>query len=165
MLFTFLYFSDPSGANHSFLSPLLLLHRSRISAATQGLFFWRCLPGISQAVSIPAVLKVVIIEPRSVSSLSMMVRDANLSPISINHYQHKDQNKWTEAWDCHKLQVPGLSYNWWGFQARDTLHGSTDNSSTDKVETGLEWQEYFAQFQDTTDALTLSNQNVSLYSA
>ena len=22
-----------------------------------------------------------------------------------------DQNKWTEARDCHKLQVPGLSYN------------------------------------------------------
>ena len=25
---------------------------------------------------------------------------------------------WTDAWDCHKLQVPGLSYNWCGFQAR-----------------------------------------------
>ena len=29
---------------------------------------------------------------------------------------------------------------------------STDNSSTDRVETSLEWQEYFSQFQDTTNA-------------
>ena len=64
-----------------------------------------------------------------------------------------DQSKWTEAWDCHKLQVPGLSYNWWGFQARDILQDSTDNSSIDKVETSLEWQEYFSLFQDTTDVL------------
>ena len=56
--------------------------------------------------------------------------------------------------DRHKLQVPGLSYNWWGFHARDTLQDSTDNSSTDKVETSLEWQKYFSQFQDTTDALS-----------
>ena len=49
--------------------------------------------------------------------------------------------KWTEACDSHKLQVPGLSYIWWGFQAGDILHDSTDNSSTDKVETSLEWQE------------------------
>ena len=64
-----------------------------------------------------------------------------------------DQNKWTEAWDCHKLEVPWLSYNWWGFQAPDTLHDNTDNSSIDKDETSLEWQEHFSQFQDTTDAL------------
>ena len=43
-------------------------------------------------------------------------------------HQHRDQNKWTEAWDCLKLQVPGLSHNWWGFQARDTLQECTDNS-------------------------------------
>ena len=24
-------------------------------------------------------------------------------------HQHRDQSKWTEARDCHKLQVPGLS--------------------------------------------------------
>ena len=30
---------------------------------------------------------------------------------------------------------------------------STDNSSIDKVETSLECQKYFSQFQDTTDAL------------
>ena len=46
-------------------------------------------------------------------------------------------SKWTEAWDSHKLQEPGLSYNW-GFQAWDTLQDSTDNSSTDKAETSLE---------------------------
>ena len=65
-----------------------------------------------------------------------------------------EKNKWTEAWDCHKLQVPGLSYNWWGLQARGTLQDSTDNSSIDKVETSLEWQEYFSQFQDTTDVIS-----------
>ena len=68
-------------------------------------------------------------------------------------HQHRDQSKWTEASGGHKLQVPRLSYNWWGFQAWDTLQDSTDNSSTDKVETSLEWQEYFSQLQDTTDAL------------
>ena len=30
---------------------------------------------------------------------------------------------------------------------------STDNSSIDKAETSLDWQEYFSQLQDTTDAL------------
>ena len=44
-------------------------------------------------------------------------------------------------------------YNWWGYQARDTLQDSTDISSLDKVETSLEWQEYFSKFQDKTDAL------------
>ena len=61
--------------------------------------------------------------------------------------------KWTEAWDSHKPQVPRLSYNWWGFQAWCTLQDSTDNSSIHKVETSLEWQEYFSQFKDTSDAL------------
>ena len=68
-------------------------------------------------------------------------------------HQHRDQNKWTEARDCHKLQVAGLSCNWWGFQARHTLQDSTDYSSIVKIETSLEWQEYFSQFHDTTDAL------------
>ena len=44
-------------------------------------------------------------------------------------HRHRDQSKWTEAWDSHKLQVPRLTYNWWGFQARDTLQDSSDNSS------------------------------------
>ena len=26
-------------------------------------------------------------------------------------HQHRDQSEWTEAQGCHKLQVPGLSYN------------------------------------------------------
>ena len=60
-----------------------------------------------------------------------------------------------QAWDSHKLHVPGLSYNWWGIQAWDTLQDSTDNSSIDKVETSMEWQRYFSQFQDTTDARLL----------
>ena len=40
LLFTSLYFSDPSGSNFFFLSSLLLSHRSRISAVTQGFFLW-----------------------------------------------------------------------------------------------------------------------------
>ena len=57
------------------------------------------------------------------------------------------------AWDSHNLQVPGLSYNLWGFRAWDTLQDSTDNNSIDKVQSSLEWQEYFSQFQDTSDTL------------
>ena len=64
-----------------------------------------------------------------------------------------DQSKWTEAWDSHKLQIPGLTYDWLGFQAWDTLQDSTDDSSIDKVETSLERQEHLSQFQDITDAL------------
>ena len=36
LLFTSLYFSDPSGSNFFFLSSLLLSHRSKISAVIQG---------------------------------------------------------------------------------------------------------------------------------
>ena len=71
-------------------------------------------------------------------------------------HQHRDESKWMEAWDNQKLQVPGLSYNWWGFKARNTLQDyedSIDNSSTDKAETTLEWQEYFSQSKDTSDVL------------
>ena len=82
LLFTSLCFSDPSGLNRFSLSSLLLSHRSIISAVTQGFFFWWCLPRISLAVSITAVLKVVIIESRSVSSLSIMVRGANFPLIT-----------------------------------------------------------------------------------
>ena len=60
LLFTFYYFSYPSGSKFFFLSSLLLSHRSRISAMMKGFFFWRCLPKISLAVSVTAVLKVVI---------------------------------------------------------------------------------------------------------
>ena len=68
-------------------------------------------------------------------------------------HQRRGQSEWTEAWDSHKLQISGLSYNWWEFQAWDTLQDSTDNSSIDKAGTSLDWQEYFSQLQDTTDAL------------
>ena len=44
----------------------------------------------------------------------------------------------------HKLQVAGLSYNWRGFQAWDTLQDSTDDSSIDKIETSLEWQAFLS---------------------
>ena len=63
----------------------------------------------------------------------------------------------TEVWDCLKLQVPELSYSWWGFQAWDTLQDSTGNSSIDKAETSLDWQEYFSQLQDTNDALLVTS--------
>ena len=39
LLFTSLYFSDPSGSNLFFLSSLLLSHRSRMSLVIQGFFF------------------------------------------------------------------------------------------------------------------------------
>ena len=38
---------------------------------------------------------------------------------TLHENQHRDQSERTEAWDSHKLQVPGLSYKWWGFQASD----------------------------------------------
>ena len=68
-------------------------------------------------------------------------------------HQHIDPREWTEAWDSHKLQVPRLSLNWWGFQPRDTLQDCTDNCSIYKFKTSLEWQEFFFQFQNMTDAL------------
>ena len=68
---------------------------------------------------------------------------------------HSLRHEWTEAWDSHKLQIPGLSYNWWGFQAWDTLQNSSDNGSIDKAETSLDWQEYLSQLQDTTDRAPL----------
>ena len=68
LLFTSPYFSDPSGSHRYVLSSLLLSHRSRISAVARVFFFRQCLPTILQAVSVTAVLKVVIIESRSVSS-------------------------------------------------------------------------------------------------
>ena len=46
-----------------------------------------------------------------------------------------------------------LSCIWRGFQSWDSLLDSKDDSSIDKVETSLERQERFSQFQDTTDAL------------
>ena len=60
------------------------------------------------------------------------------------------RSKWM---DRSLRQSQGLSYNWWGFQAWVTLQDSTSTSSIDKAETNLDWQEYFSQLQDTTDAL------------
>ena len=68
-------------------------------------------------------------------------------------HQQGNQSKRTEAWDSHKLHVPGLSYIWRGFKAWDTLQDSTDNNDIDKVKTSLERQEHFSQFKDTTDEL------------
>ena len=44
--------------------------------------------------------------------------------------------------------------SWWGFQAWDTLLDSTDDSSINKVQTSLEWQQHFSPFQDMTDKLS-----------
>ena len=41
-----------------------------------------------------------------------------------------------------------------GSQAWDPLQDYTDNSSTDEVETSLDWQEHFSQFQNRADALS-----------
>ena len=81
MLFTSQHFSDPSALNLFFLSSLFLSHRSRISPLTQVFFFWRCLPRISLATSVTAVLKVVNIESVATSSSVMMVRGANFPPV------------------------------------------------------------------------------------
>ena len=75
---------------------------------------------------------------------------SNQSDYHFNMHPQLSQLQLHQHW---KLQVPGLSYNWWGFQAWDTLQNNTDNSSIDKAETSLEWQEYFPQLQNMTDAL------------
>ena len=66
LLFTSMYFSDSSDSNRFYLT-YLLSYRSRISVVTQGFFFY--------------VLKVVIIESTSVTSLFVMVRGANFPSI------------------------------------------------------------------------------------
>ena len=190
--FTSLYFSDLSDLDHFFPSSLLLLHRSKISAVTQGFFFWRCLPRISLAVSVTAVLKVIIEDHegtvstgcRTITNLrfaddidGLAGEEEELAKVvecldkASTAYGMEISAEKTElmtnntscinteikkAWDSHKLQVPGFSYNWWRFQAWDTLQDSTDNSSIDKVETSLEWQEYFSQLQNTTCHIHLS---------
>ena len=67
--------------------------------------------------------------------------------------QQGDQSKQREACDNHKLQMPGLSCFWRGFQAWDTLQDSTDDSIIDKVETSMERQEHLSQLQGRNDAL------------
>ena len=65
----------------------------------------------------------------------------------------RDQSKLTEALDNHKLQLTGLSCILQGSQAWDTPQDNTDDSSINKFETSLEWQEHFSQFQNMADAL------------
>ena len=101
LLLISLYFSDPSGSNRFFLSSLLFCTDQKIAALTQGYFFSSddvC--HISPAVSITAVLKVVIIESRSVSSLSMMVRGANFPPVIVGRFPtHWDLSAfWGQTW-------------------------------------------------------------------
>ena len=72
-----------------FFSSLFFSHRLRISSVTQGFFFWRCLPRISLAVSVTAVLKMVITESMSASSLFIMVRGAKLPAYqSLESFRH-----------------------------------------------------------------------------
>ena len=123
LLFTSLYFSDPSGSNLFFLSSHLLSHRSRISAVIQGFFFWQCLPRISLAVSVTAVLKVVIIESVSVSSLLMMVRGANLPPIT--------------AWKTSKLETSFISFP--NLELSTLWHYKTSFISFSNLELSSSW--------------------------
>ena len=71
--------------------------------------FWRWLPRISLAVSVTAVLKVMIIESMSVSLLLMTVRGANLPPIiawkvSISTELSPDRHR---GWPPHTSQRSG----------------------------------------------------------
>ena len=50
------------------------------------------------------------------------------------------------------IQVPGSGITGEGSKP-EIPSSSTENSSIDKAEPSLEIQEYFSQFQDTTDAL------------
>ena len=76
-LFTSLYFLDLLGSNLFFLSSLLLSQVKNFRSDSG----WQCLPGISLSVSVAAALKVMIIESMTVTSLFMMLRRANVSPI------------------------------------------------------------------------------------
>ena len=60
-VFTFLYLSLPSVSPFFFFSSLLLSHTSRMSEVTYGFFMPRCLPRISLAVSVTAIIIAVII--------------------------------------------------------------------------------------------------------
>ena len=48
-------------------------------------------------------------------------------------HQHRDQSKWTQAWDSHMLQVPEVSCYWRELHAWGTLQDSTDNSSIERL--------------------------------
>ena len=57
-----------------------------------------------------------ILELREFFSFQTDFNLVNATVVCAIQESIKDQSKWTEAWDNDKLQVPGLSYNWWGFQ-------------------------------------------------
>ena len=64
------------------LSSLLLWYRSRISAVTQGFLFSQCLPRISLAVSVTAVLKIVITESKS---FFLIIHDGERCKLPAHH--------------------------------------------------------------------------------
>ena len=76
-----LYCLTPSSSFFFFFNSLRLSHISSKSAVTQGFLIGRCLPRISLAVLVTAVLKVLISVSMSVPSASRMVSAANFPPI------------------------------------------------------------------------------------
>ena len=79
-------------------------------------FVCRCLPRISLAVSVTAVLKVVIIESMSISSLFMMARVANFQPIILLCRQCPKKLK---VWPA----VPGQAPSLWCVQVKPIILG------------------------------------------
>ena len=100
------------------ISSLCLSHKFRTFAVTKSSFFWRCLPRISLAVSVTAVLKVEIIESMSAYSLfrtTVGVRQGCvLSPILFELSSGKDQDK------CIRRSRRHRQLWWW---ALNTLYG------------------------------------------
>ena len=80
LLFISLSLSDPSGANLFFLSSLLLSHRSRISAVTQGFFLLTMFAKDLTGCFSHCCVEGVIIEPMSVSSPVMLSKSKTRSP-------------------------------------------------------------------------------------
>ena len=83
---------------------------------------------------------------RRISKISWASRQS-LHSLRLGHqykedHQH-DLSKWTDARSSHKLQVPGLSYNWCGFKL-EILSRLSQTTATNEVETSSEWQEYFS---------------------
>ena len=94
----------------------------------------------------------------SVGTCPEMNSHATLSGNTRPQSSQLAEPQWTvpglKNWiNVRELQVPGPSYNWRGFQAWDTFPDSTNDSSIDEVETSLEYQEHFSQFQNKTAAL------------
>ena len=79
---TALYCLIPSASFFFFFNSLRLSHRSSKSAVTQGFLTERCVPRISLAVLVTAVLKVLINVSMSVPSASRMVSAASFPPFT-----------------------------------------------------------------------------------